>query len=159
MECSPDVTHILAHIVTLDGALPQGSPCSPILAYFCYIDMWEEVEALVSNAGCKLSVYVDDLTISGDSVPEEMIWELKRTLRRHGHCHAKAKERAKNGRPAEITGVILNGHRLTVPNRQLLKIHETKRNLEKTKSPELSKSLEAQLRGRLAQMRQVKAAN
>lgn len=159
MECSSDVAHMLSRIVTLDGALPQGSPCSPILAYFCYIDMWEEIEELVSKEGCKLSVYVDDLTISGDSIPEKMIWELKKTLRRHGHSHSHAKERSKYRRPVEITGVIVSRNGITVPNRQRQKISQIRRELKTETSPELVSSLEAQLRGRLTQLHQVKAGN
>ncbi len=118
MECSPDVSVILARIVTEGGALPQGSPCSPILAYFAYVEMWEEIENAVASTGCVLSVYADDLTISGRTVPEVLIWELKRILYRHGHRYAARKERARRDRPAEVTGVILAREGVTAPNRQ-----------------------------------------
>jgi len=159
MECSSDVAHIIARLVTKDDALPQGSPCSPILAFYCYIDMWEEIEKLVSHAGCKLTVYVDDVTISGESVPEDMVWKLKKTLRRHGHSHSQAKERSRRLRPAEVTGVIVKGTGVTVPNRQLQKICELRQEAKEEKSPEDVSRLEAQLRGRLTQLRQVKAVN
>ena len=85
MQCSPDVAAIIRGIVTWNGSLPQGSPCSPILAYLCYVDMWEEISRIVDHVGCTLSVYADDLTISGETVPEATIWEIKKVLRRHGH--------------------------------------------------------------------------
>ena len=107
MQCSLDVSAILKGIVTRDGSLPQGSPCSPILAYFCYVDMWEEIAQIVKNERCTLSVYADDLTISGKTVPEAAIWEIKKNLRRHGHHYSVHKERRKHLKPAEITGVIL----------------------------------------------------
>ena len=44
MDCSADVAVLLRGVVTRHGSLPQGSPCSPILAYLCYVDMWEEIE-------------------------------------------------------------------------------------------------------------------
>ena len=87
MECSPDVAAILRGIVTRKESLPQGSPCSPILAYLCYVDMWEEIERFVNEKSCRLSVYADNLTISGDIVPGSLIWDIKKTLRRHGHHH------------------------------------------------------------------------
>ena len=34
----------------------------------------------IQNAGCTLSVYADDLTISGETVPEAAIWEIKKVL-------------------------------------------------------------------------------
>lgn len=159
MECSPDVVVILARIVTHKDVLPQGSPCSPILAYYAYADMWEEIENLVSGAGCKLSVYADDLTISGDTVPEAMIWEIKKALYRHGHRYVVHKERARRDRAAEITGVILSREGVTAPNRQRQKIHDVRENLKVSKSPKQAQHYEAQLRGRLAQLRQIHAGN
>lgn len=159
MECSTDVAVILARIATDGGVLPQGSPCSPILAYFAYIDMWEEIDAAVVSAGCVLSVYADDLTISGETVPEAIIWDLKRTLRRHGHQYAPKKERARRDRPSEVTGVILTREGVAAPNRQRQKIHVVRDGLRSTKSTEQTKRLEAQLRGRLAQLNQINAGN
>lgn len=141
MECSSDVAVILARIVTHNDALPQGSPCSSILAYFAYVDMWEEIDVLVSNAGCRLSVYADDLTISGRTVPEAMIWEIKKTLHRHGHRYALHKERARRDRAAEITGVILTRDGVTAPNRQRQKIHSVRENLKVTKSAKQAKKI------------------
>ena len=159
MECSPDVAVILARIDTHNDVLPQGSPCSPILAYFAYADMWEEINVLASNAGCKLSVYADDLTISGESVPEAMIWDIKKALYQHGHRYAVHKERARRDRAAEITGVILSRDGVTAPNRQRQKIHTVRENLKVTKSPKQAKHYEMQLRGRCAQIRQIHAGN
>ncbi|MCY4459341.1 MAG: reverse transcriptase family protein [Albidovulum sp.] len=159
MECSSDVAVILARIVTHIGVLPQGSPCSPILAYYSYVDMWEEISALVSASGCKLSVYADDLTISGKTVPEVMIWDIKKTLYRHGHRYAVHKERARMDRAAEITGVILRAEGVTAPNRQRQKIHTVRENLKVTKFGKQANQFEAQLRGRLAQLRQIQAGN
>ena len=159
MECSTDVALILARIATHNGVLPQGSPCSPILAYFAYIDMWEAINELVENADCKLSVYADDLTISGSTIPEATIWEIKKTLFRHGHRYAAHKERARKGRSAEVTGVILTREGVTAPNRQRQKIFAVRENLKNTKSIKETKRFEAQLRGRLAQLRQIDAGN
>ena len=80
LECSADVTAVLVKLVSLHRCLPQGSPCSPILAYFSNLRMWQEVATLVSESGCKLSVYVDDITISGMIVRKAMIWRVKQIL-------------------------------------------------------------------------------
>ena len=159
MECSPDVTVILAHIVTHDDALPQGSPCSPILAFFTYFDMWEEMSKSVEGAGCTLSVYADDVTISGDTVPKAIIWNVKQIIYKHGHRYAAHKERSRRDRPAEVTGAIVKLDEVTVPNRQRKKLLEVENELKRPKSPEHAKHLEAQLRGRLAQVKQVKNGN
>lgn len=159
MECSSDVATIIARIVTENGVLPQGSPCSPILAYFAYIDMWEEINGRVALANCRLSVYADDLTISGNTIPEAMIWDLKRILHRHGHRYAAQKERARRDKPAEITGVILTQNGVSVPNRQRQKLHSVRDEIRRSRSPKETTVLEMRLRGRLAQIRQIQAGN
>ena len=155
MQCSPDVAAILRGIVTRNDSLPQGSPCSPILAYLCYVDMWEEIERLVSEKDCRMSVYADNLTVSGDVVPEKLTWEIKKTLQRHGHKHNLEKERRRFKKPVEITGVILSGNELLAPNRQRQKLYETHKKFKTTPSAEHSKKLEAELKGREAQFRQI----
>ena len=158
MDCSPDVAVLLRGVVTRHGSLPQGSPCSPILAYLCYVDMWEEIERLVSESGCQLSVYADDLTISGEIVPESLIWDIKKTLFRHGFRHKPRKERSKIKKPAEITGVILQGDRLLVPNRQHQKLHEVRKEFKACRSSEHRRKLKEQLEGRESQFRQIVGA-
>ena len=159
MECSPDVAVILARIATENGFLPQGSPCSPVLAYFAYIDMWEEIAARVSSDGCRLSVYADDLTISGNAVPEAMIWDIKRLLHKHDHRYAANKERARRSRPAEITGVILTREGIAPPNRQRQKIYRVRNELRHATSSAQVMKLQAQLCGRLAQVHQIQTGN
>lgn len=155
MQCSPDVAAILKGIVTENGALPQGSPCSPILAYLTYIDMWEEIFVITKGIGCTLSVYADDLTISGDTVPEAAIWYIKKALYRHGHRYKAAKERSRHFRPAEITGVILTTDGLRVPNRQRKRLIEIEDERRSVRSPDARKRLDAQIRGRRAQIAQI----
>ena len=158
MQCSPDVARIVKDIVTRKESLPQGSPCSPILAYLCYVDMWGEIARVVQTADCTLSVYADDLTISGRFVPESAIWEIKKTLHKHGHQYHIDKERKKFRKPAEITGVILKQYRIFAPNRLQKKLYDVRREL--ASAPTNKKAdLEAKVRGREAQMNQVEAGN
>ena len=159
MECSPDVAYILAKIATENNVLPQGSPCSPILAYFAYIDMWTEIDNCVRADGCKLSVYADDLTMSGDTVHERAVWEIKSILYRHGHKYAKHKECSRRDRAVEVTGVMLTRDGVKPPNRQRRKIAELRVDLGKAKSSPHKTTMEAQLRGRLAQLGQIQAGN
>lgn len=158
MECSPDVAAILCKLVTSDDCLPQGSPASPILAYLCYYEMWTEIDALVMKSNCRLSVYADDLTISGGMVPEAMIWEVKQTLFRHGHRYSKEKERSRRGSPAEVTGVILSRSGVSAPNRQHQRIHEIRAELRGVPLSEAAQ-LKRKLTGRLAQLSQISAGN
>ena len=156
MECSPDVTAVIIAIVTHEGSLPQGSPCSPILAYLCYADMWEEIARIVDDDGCVHSVYADDVTISGETVPERGVWEIKKALRKHDHRHNAGKERSKRDQPAEVTGVIVGPGGLHVPNRLHKRLREIRCELRRTRSAKHRADLTAQVHGRKAQMNQVK---
>ncbi len=155
MGCSSDVAAILRGIVTRSDSLPQGSPCSPILAYLCYVDMWGEIEHLVNQSGCRLSVYADNLTVSGDVVPEKLVWEIKKTLQRHGHKHKLKKERRRFKKPMEITGVIFRRNELLAPNRQHKKLSETRKKLKTTRSTPHRQKLKAELTGRESQFSQI----
>lgn len=159
MQCSPDVAAILKAIVTREDSLAQGSPCSPILAYLCYVDMWEDISRIVGEVECTLSVYADDITISGKTVPEKMVWEVKKTLFKYGHRYHVTKERKKHKRPAEITGVILTHDGLRPPNRLHKRLYEVRRDLKEASTTKCKAEVKARIRGREAQMAQVKAGN
>lgn len=155
MGCSLDVAVLLRGLVTRHGSLPQGSPCSPVLAYLCYVEMWEDIERLVTESGCQLSVYADDLTISGEIVRESLIWEIKKTLFRHGFRHKPSKERSKISKPTEITGVILHGDQLLVPNRQHQRLYQVRKEFNASRAAEHRRQLKSQLVGRESQFRQI----
>ena len=155
LECSRDVTAILVHLATLGAVLPQGSPCSPILAYFSNSHVWLSVEKLVKAQGCKLSVYADDITISGDVVPKALIWEIKKLIFSNGLRLKDSKEVSLIDAPADITGVIVKDGATHLPNRQLMRLAELKKQRAQTKNPKLRGRLENQIAGRISQRRQV----
>ncbi|TWB50058.1 reverse transcriptase (RNA-dependent DNA polymerase) [Rhizobium sp. ERR 922] len=159
MKCAPDVAAILVALTTDKERLPQGSPCSPILAYFCNMVMWNDIATTVENAGCVLSVYADDITISGANVPGQLIWQVKKTIHKNGFRLKREKELSLLDRPADITGVIVRNGQLKLPNRQLKKLVElVEKHKSETKKKELAK-LFNQIQGRLAQRKQVENAN
>ena len=155
LECSPDVTAILVHLTTGQQCLPQGSPCSPILAYFSNLGMWGEVEESVSRAGLRHSVYADDITISGPIIRKEVIWEIKGAVHKHGMKVKAEKELSLIDSPADITGVIVVGNQTKLPNRQLKRLFELRGERHCAKSAVLKKMLDSKIAGRIAQKRQV----
>lgn len=155
MQCAPDVAAMLARLTTLNGHLPQGSPCSPILAYFAYHDMWDEIYAIVSGAGCKLSIYADDITISGDVIYERDVWSIKKVLHRAGHRYSQKKERSIIGKPADITGVIVSGDDLLLPNRQHRQLAAVRRQRQAVSGHQDRQKLDRKIRGRVAQAEQI----
>ena len=155
LKCSPDVASILTKISTRNGYLPQGSPSSPILAYFAYCDMWSEIDEIIDSSGCRLTVYADDITVSGNIIRENDIWLVKKTLHRFGHMFSAGKEKKLIDRPADVTGVIVTQETLLLPNRQHQKISYAVRALRTCGQSNSKEQLKRQLRGRLAQANQV----
>lgn len=43
MRCPPDVAAVLAYLLTIDGHVATGSPVSPILSFYAFYDMWQQV--------------------------------------------------------------------------------------------------------------------
>lgn len=155
MQCSSDVAAILTKLTTFKGYLPQGSPCSPILAYFAYVDMWEEINAVAKAGGCRLSIYADDITLSGEVIHEHRVWAIKECLFRFGHSYSPRKERSLVDRPADITGVIVAGEQLLLPNRQHKEMARVRREFGRAKHGRERDYLGRQLRGRNAQAGQI----
>ena len=155
LNCSEDVTAVLVEMIALDGCLPQGSPCSPILAYYCNRPMWLSIEDSVKSAGCKLSLYADDITISGGVVRKALIWEIKKIVVGSGLRLKSSKEVSLIGAPADITGVIVKPGGTYLPNRQIKKLAELKKLRMQTVNPKDRVRIDNQIAGRIAQRRQV----
>lgn len=130
LRCPPDVVAILVWLTTREGALPQGSPASPILAFLSYRDMWDEIDRIATRAGNQLTVYVDDVTLSGKVVLGQTLWDIKKTLQKHGHKTKANKEESRLGTPVAVTGVILRDGALLLPNVQHKKRHQLRKALE-----------------------------
>jgi hypothetical protein len=153
MKCSIDVSVILARLCCDNGCLPQGASSSPILSYWAYSEMWDEIYEVASHAGNEFTLYLDDLTISGPKVLGQTLWQIKQQIHKHGLKIKKQKTRSIIDRPADVTGVIVTPEGLRLPNRQHRKIAEAKSDFSK---PGGNRKRKANvLRGRNAQARQV----
>ncbi len=159
MICSPDVSAILVKIVTKDNGLPQGSPCSPILAYLANQNMWNEITDESQKVGCLATIYADDLTISGDVVPKKLVYEVRRIIEKHGMSVKNEKDKSSYMRSSKITGVVVSKNKLLLPNEKHFKIKEANMELLKAKSERDKAIAENKLRSRQSQKRQIEAAN
>ena len=158
MECSRDVAGTLMTLCTFNGHLPTGSPLSPILSFLAHKRMWDRMAEMVKEAGCKLTVYIDDLTISGEKVPGSLVWRVKKEIKNTGLLYHKEKSYRGN-RARKVTGVIIKDGELRVPNRQHLKAHNLRMAAIKEKDPEKRKCLLYRLRGTQSQADQIMSAN
>jgi hypothetical protein len=153
MRCSEDVAAVLAQLLTAKGWLATGSTVSPILSFFAFYDMWQAVARIAKEAGLVLTVYMDDITLSGDAVPERVPWAIRQQIHSRGlHYH---KERRYTGGIGEVTGALIDRGRLIVPNRQRKKAYDTRQALAAATDPAKAARLTSVLRGLNAQRKQI----
>ena len=115
--------------------------------------MWQTIAAIAETAGCVMSVYMDDITLSGETVPEAVVWEIKKQLHSRGlHYH---KERHHTRGLGEVTGALIKNGSLSLPNRQRKKAFDTRQKLEASRDPDEVARLSSTLRGLNEQRRQV----
>jgi hypothetical protein len=115
--------------------------------------MWQAIARVANEAGCTLTVYIDDVTLSGAAVPNRIIWDIRRRIHSRGLRYHK--EKRFTGGVGEVTGVLVDGDGLRVPNRQHKKAHEARARLAETPDPEEAVQLARSLRGLAEQRRQV----
>ena len=119
-----DVATVIAQIACHENALPQGSPCSPVISNLVAHILDIHLVRLASTAGCTYSRYADDLTFSTNkkTFPPQIaepsktaphIWvpgaELERLIK---HCGfqinaAKTRMQYRTSRQ-EVTGLVVN---------------------------------------------------
>lgn len=111
---STDVAGMIAHLVAIDGKMPFGSPVSPILTALVHQEMFDEVNALCLANNLKMSLWVDDLTISGRFVRGELVEDIRAIIRKRGFQTHKVEFRDR-GRPVIVTGVPIEGGKVVAP--------------------------------------------
>ncbi|AWK87372.1 reverse transcriptase family protein [Azospirillum thermophilum] len=155
LKCAPDVSGILTELTTYKGHLPCGSPASSILAYFAHCDMWEQIARIASENGCKLSVYMDDLTVSGDVVPDRVMFQIRQRIYRAGLQPKKEKEKWYRRGVGVVTGVVVRPSGLSAPNSAHLKRFKLRCQLATASSADERATLQNSLRGVEGQQSQI----
>lgn len=98
---------------------------------------------------------VDDVTISGEQATQNLLLEVRRVVRRHGLKTRAAKSKFYSAtRPKQVTGAIVVGDELKLPNSQHKKIRQTRADLTSA-DPQRSLALNARLKGQLVAANEV----
>lgn len=117
MRCKGDVAEILAKLLTFNGHLPTGSSSSPILAYYGCRRMFDEIAAFAEVNGLTVTCYVDDITVTGFGNLGRTVRELQVIIARAGLRSHKVKM-FPAGRAKIITGVVVDGPLVKLPNKR-----------------------------------------
>lgn len=116
-----DVAKLLARILVFNGKIATGSSASPILAYYAFKAMFDEIATLADELGLTFTCYVDDMTLSGAAATNATMMKVRKIIASHGLKSHKARK-FKAGEPRVITGVCLSTDGARVPNKLHLKI-------------------------------------
>jgi RNA-directed DNA polymerase len=128
MQCAPDVASILTKLLTIDSHLPTGGNASPILSYFAYMEMFDEIHSLSVQQSCNMTLLMDDMTFTGQLATRRLIFEVRRIITRHSLWVHKTKL-FKAGQPKVITGVAVTQRGNQLPNRRKAAIRGDLRSL------------------------------
>ncbi|WP_166647357.1 reverse transcriptase family protein [Prosthecobacter fusiformis] len=113
-----DVAVQLADLVCLNGHLPTGGPASLLFSFWSNRDVFDEIKLAADAHGLKMTVYVDDMTFSGENAGLKFLHDcVLPVLKRAGLRGHKIKSYHKSC-PQEITGIILNKGKLCLPYRR-----------------------------------------
>lgn len=115
-----DVAGLIAHLATADDVACFGSPLTPVLATLVHRTMFDAIADRCEVENLTYTVWVDDLTISGEEISGSFRPDVRRIISESGLKSHKLSLRTGN-RPIFITGVGVVGDNLIVPRRYEVK--------------------------------------
>jgi retron-type reverse transcriptase len=125
---------LLVRVCTLDFALPQGAPTSPILANIVLKGIDKRIGALAWKHGGITTRYVDDIGISGPHRLKKMIPLVRRIVKSEGFSINESKTRVMlKGTRQQITQLLVN-EKVNLPKERIeeVKIHVRALNSQST---------------------------
>jgi len=154
MKCAGDVAGLLANLLCREGRLPTGSSASPIMSYYAFKPMFDEIERLCAEKQLKLSCYVDDITISGRGANRSILHQVRTIIARHGLKSHKAQFFVEH-QPKIVTGVMVKGNNIDLPNSRWKAIRSSLRQLNDTDTEQERLELYPSLISRLHEASQI----
>lgn len=113
MNQSPDIASLMAELVTYEDHVPTGSTLSQMIAYLASRNVFDELARYANNRNLKLTVYVDDITISaktGEVDPQVKV-DVRRILKKLDFKIKNKKTRHYSANDFKrITGVMVHNN-------------------------------------------------
>ena len=117
LEYPPDVASRAKQLLTHDGHLPTGGNASPILSFWAYKPMFDEIDTLARENDCEFTLYVDDMSITGVLANRKFQQAARKIIARYGLRAHKAKTFSPN-QPRVLTGIAKTRRGREVPHRR-----------------------------------------
>lgn len=159
-KCAKDISRRLADICCFrQEHLPTGSPLSGSIAFFSAKKMFDEINSLAERKNCRMSLYVDDVTVSGVFANKKMLNDVRSIIAKYGYSSADAKSKTYSISAAKVvTGVVVVGDELRLPNKQHRLIWEARNELANS-SPDDVERIKKSLNGRICHANHVLGLN
>lgn len=118
LKCSHDIARLLTTLCSFEGHLSTGSCLSPLLSYFAHRDLFKSIESLCISKNVSMTLYVDDLTLSGLHATRTLLYQIKTLIKKENlSTHPKKDAVVPVGKSTIITGVIRQLSKLHLRNR------------------------------------------
>lgn len=147
-KCSGDVAKLLADLCTYDGHVPTGSPVSMLIAFYAHKQIFDQLHRRMDALGVRLTVYVDDLTMSGERLNPFHLCAVKKSFQSVGLACHKTRVFHRHA-PKVITGAVVTERGLRLPNRRHRNIGEGINRLSEASSAPEIQSLSRKLLGQI----------
>ncbi|ADI30560.1 conserved hypothetical protein [Methylotenera versatilis 301] len=160
-KCALDVAGILADICTYQRThLATGSGVSGYLAFWASKDLFDAVYELSRARGCVFTLYVDDLTISGNAASKKLLTEVRAIVKRNGLKTKETKSKTFAAHATKmVTGVVLKGNESLLSNKRHKEIADNRIAIANTGNANIKATLQKSLKGRLMAAKQIIDSN
>lgn len=107
-KCSNEIASLLTKLTTFQHRLPQGAPTSSMLVNLVLLPLHQQIEDLAKEKGLNFTIYVDDITISGDNAVD-VIREIVDLIHKNGYGVRRRKIQCMTANTQQIvTGLVVN---------------------------------------------------
>lgn len=113
-----EVSYTLAKLCTYDGIMPQGAPSSPAISNIRCLNLDKRISLLCERYRATYTRYADDITISGNSNITKILPVVRDIIESEGfNVNEKKLRVALPHQRQEITGILINSGKLTIPKK------------------------------------------
>lgn len=124
LQCSEEIAKLLTRLTTYKTYLPQGAPTSTILANLSLIPMFTEMKRIASKNGLSLTLFVDDISLSGPNA-DKFVDQFIKIIQKNGHAVRQKKVKImRQAKRQEVTGIVVN-KKHSVPKKKIQLYRDT----------------------------------
>lgn len=149
-----DVAACATKILCYNNHLPTGGNASPILSFWAYKPLFDAISEVSLGIDCKFSLYVDDITLTGELANPSLLFEVRKLIGAH-RLKAHKSKYFPAGTAKVITGAAQTINGLKLPYSREMKIWEVRAELALSASDKESLELYKPLIGRLYEAAQI----